>query len=255
MAQNSGILKLLERIAFPTRCVACRTLLDWYGDEDTAFCAACAKQWVSETLERCGICGERVTDCTCMPQAMQKAKCECLYKLVYYVPRHADAVQNRLIYRLKNGSARRAAAFAAEQMRPQLECYLRTHNVAADEVLLTYLPRSVRARLQTGSDQARALTRELSKQCGLEMKPLIARRALANRTQKTLSPRERLKNAKRAYVARKRADCAGKTVVLADDIVTTGAGMAVASRILRRMGARRVICMCIATDAVNKDLP
>lgn len=255
MAQNGGILKLLGRLAFPARCAACHTLLDWYEDGDTVFCAACERQWVSETLERCGICGERVTDCVCMPQAMQKAKCECLYKLVYYAPRLRDAAQNRLVYRLKNGSARREAVFAAERMRPQLECYLRTHNVTADEVIVTYLPRSARTRLQTGSDQARELSRALAKRCGLEMRPLITRRAWANRAQKTLSPEGRMKNAKRAYVARKRATCAGKTVVLVDDIVTTGAGMAVASRILRRMGARRVICMCVATDVVNKDLP
>ncbi|MBQ9784843.1 MAG: ComF family protein [Clostridia bacterium] len=254
MAENCGRVSLFERLAFPTRCAACRELLDWYDTRPVAFCPACEKKWVSETLERCGICGARVTDCTCMPLAMQKAKCERLYKLVYYTPRDASAVQNKLIYRLKNGTARRSARFAGEAMRAQMEGALRALDVRIEDALITYLPRAHRKRLQTGTDQARVLAREISRGSGVPMKPLLARRWNANREQKKLSPKERLTNAKRAYVARKRAECKGKTVVLVDDLVTTGAGMATATRILRRMGARRVICLTLAADAINKDL-
>ncbi len=185
---------------------------------------------------------------------MQKARCECLCKTVYYTPRDRSAVQNRLIYRLKNGNARRETVFAASQMLVQLKGVLRTCGAESGEAVVTYLPRATRTRLQTGTDQARALAAELSRQSGIPMQSLIARRWYANRAQKTLSPEGRLKNAKRAYVARKRADCRGKTVVLADDLVTTGAGMATAARILHRMGAKRVICLCVAADAVNKDV-
>lgn len=236
------------------RCAACYALLDWRDEREVPFCPSCEKKWLSETLEHCGICGKRVTDCSCMPLAMQKAKCEGLYKLVYYTPKQRDAVQNKLVYHLKNGSSCRAAAFAAAQLLAKAHAVLHAQGIEASDTLLTYLPRSSRARLRTGTDQARALARALSGASGIPVEALIKRRLFANRTQKNLSPAARKKNAKRAYVVQKRADCRGKTVLLVDDLVTTGEGMAHAARLLRKMGAVRVICLCIATDVVNKDL-
>ena len=163
-------------------------------------------------------------------------------------------MQNRLVYRLKNGGAQRAVTFAASQLLAVTRAVLHAQEIDEGDVVLTYLPRSVRARLRTGTDQAKALAGAIARASGIPVEALIKRRLLANRTQKSLTPAERKKNVKSAYVAQKRADCKGKTVLLVDDLVTTGEGMAHAARLLRKMGAVRVICLCVATDVINKDL-
>lgn len=189
-----------------------------------------------------------------MPIVMQKAGCERLCKLVYYTPRKREPVQNRLIYRMKAKGDRRTARFLAIQMLPQLQKALEECGVDRTDAVLTYLPRSRRAFLQHGTDQARVLAEALSAQSGIPVEKLILRRWSAVQAQKSLSPEARLQNARHAYMANQRAVCKKKTVLLVDDLVTTGAGMAIGTRILRRMGARRVICFAIASDVANKDL-
>ena len=231
-------------------------MLDWQlpKHEVSALCPKCTVLWLNETMETCGICAKRVIECVCMPLAMQGKRYEGFCKLAYYTPHRRDAVQNRVIYRMKNYNDRRVADFLAVPLAESLERLLSECGAAREDLFLTYLPRTRTARLFYGTDQARALASALAKRMKIPMQRLIARRFGANRIQKKLSPEERLRNARRAFLPCRRAACRGKTVILVDDIVTTGAGMAACARLLRKMGAARVIYAAVATDAVNKDL-
>ena len=127
---------------------------------------------------------------------------------------------------------------------------------STENAVLTYLPRTDRARLYHGTDQACDLARALSRESGIPMRRLLRRRLMRGHEQKTLSAEARLINVRRSIREVTRGDCRGKTVVLVDDIVTTGAGMAQCTRLLRRMGAERVLCLSISIDVegVHYDL-
>ena len=73
------------------------------------------------------------------------------------------------------------------------------------------------------------------------------------RAQKRLNFQKRLQNAKKSYRICEDADVEGKTVLLVDDIVTSGASMAVGARLLRRAGAAMVVCVALATDDVHRN--
>ena len=259
MSNGKRILNFLHALCFPPKCTACHKLLDWRLPRDCAdvweeaLCEDCLRAWKSETLETCGNCAMRVCDCVCQPQLMHDAKCEGLCKAVYYLPRQSAPVQNRIIFSMKRRADRKTAGFAARELSYSVERFLHTKKISRDALIVTHLPRSRRSVLQYGTDQAYELARALAKRLGVPHETLILRKRNANRTQKELSERERKENAKQSFLAHGGKDCKGKTVLLVDDVVTTGAGMAVCARILKKMGASSVIGVTFAVDAENKD--
>lgn len=246
----------LRDLLFPPKCAACHTLLEWTAPADggaPSICPTCKAVWESESLETCGICTLRVGECECMPERTRKAKCAGFRKLVYYVPSKRTLVQNRLIYLIKRKNHDRAYAFLAERLSNLAEDVMQKENLCREDVIVTYLPRTRRAHLQNGIDQAAELARRVAENCALEMRPLLGRKR-GGEEQKKLTPVERIRNARSSIDLRKGADCRDKVVLLVDDIVTTGNGMARCTKLLRRAGCRSVWALAVASDAYNKDL-
>lgn len=251
-----GRMSYLRDLLFPPKCAACHTLLAWQAPTAGAapsLCPSCLAEWESEELDTCGICAMRVSECGCMPERMRKAKCAGFSKSVYYVPTKRTLVQNRLIYLVKRKHHDRAYAFLAERLSRMAEKILQEEGLCRKEVIVTYLPRTRRAYLQNGIDQAAELARRVAENCSLEMMPLLCRRR-GGEEQKKLTPAQRIRNARGSIDLKKGADCQGKVVLLVDDIVTTGNGMARCTKLLRRAGAISVWALAVASDVYNKDL-
>lgn len=246
----------LRDLLFPPKCAACHTLLGWQTPTDEAapsLCSACLAEWESEELETCGICAKRVSECDCMPERMRKAKCAGFSKLVYYVPSKKTLVQNRLIYLIKRKNHDRAYSFLASRLSKMAENIIEKENLAREDVIVTYLPRTKRAHLQNGIDQAAELARRVAENCELPMKPLLCRRR-GGEEQKKLTPVERIRNVRTSIDLRVDAECCDKVVFLIDDIVTTGNGMARCTKLLRHAKCRAVYALAVASDVYNKDL-
>jgi len=249
-------MNYLRDLLFPPKCAACHTLLDWRAPkEETApsLCSACLAEWESEEAETCGICAKRVHECACMPERMQRAKCQSLAKLVYYVPSKKTLVQNRLIYLIKRKNHNRAYSFLASRLSTLAEDVIKKENLSREDIIVTYLPRTRRAHLQNGIDQAAELARRVAENCSLDMKPLLCR-SRGGEEQKKLTPVERIRNVRGSIDIRKNVDCKDKVVFLIDDIVTTGNGMARCTKLLRRAKCRAVYPIAVASDVYNKDL-
>jgi len=239
-------------LLFPPKCAACGELLPWDGEEKNALCPSCRQEWEREKRSVCAICSRELPRCECMTSEMKKAGCATFCKLVYYRQGDGISVPNRMIYHLKRERDRRASAFAAHEMAVPLRAWLEREEVEQTQTLLCYLPRSSASRLQYGTDQARELAYALGKELSLSVMPLIKRTG-GGRAQKRLNFQKRLQNAKKSYRIREDTDIEGKTVLLVDDVVTSGASMAVGARLLRRKGAAKVICVAIATDDVHRN--
>ena len=162
-------------------------------------------------------------------------------------------MQNRLIYLIKRKNHDRAYDFLASRLSQKVNDVMQKEGLLCEDVIVTYLPRTRRAHLQNGIDQAAELARRVAKNCNLEMKPLLCRRR-GGEEQKKLTPVERIRNARETIDLRKDANCQGKAVILIDDIVTTGNGMARCTKLLRHAKCRTVYAFAVASDVYNKDL-
>ncbi len=249
-------MRYLRDLLFPPKCASCHTLLEWKSPIDgiaPSLCSACLAEWESEALETCGICAKAVSECECMPERMRKAKCTTFCKSVYYVPTKRTLVQNRLIYLIKRKNHDRAYAFLAENISSRMADVMQKEGLAKEDIIVTYLPRTRRARLQNGIDQAQELAYRVAKNCDLQAKTLLCR-TRRGEEQKKLTPVERIRNARGSIDFKKGADCKNKVVFLVDDIVTTGNGMARCTKLLRHAGCRLVYAFAVASDVYNKDL-
>jgi predicted amidophosphoribosyltransferase len=105
---------------------------------------------------------------------------------------------------------------------------------AAD--VITYIPPDGDRSLKRGHHPAERLAAELAALWGLDQRCLLGRtRSVAQQT--GLSLAERRRNVRGAFVA---AEAPPKTVVLVDDVYTTGATVGAAASALRTAGARTV---------------
>ncbi|MBR7151480.1 MAG: ComF family protein [Clostridia bacterium] len=143
--------------------------------------------------------------------------------------------------------------FLAAELAVSARDLLAEQGIAAQDAVLTYIPRATAARLQYGTDQARELARALSRELSIPMLPLLERRPGMGRPQKHLNSAERLKNAKKTYRVRDYDGCRAKTVLLVDDIVTSGATVAICARLLRRAGASHVFALAVAADELQSE--
>ena len=109
--------------------------------------------------------------------------------------------------------------------------------------LVTFLPRRAGARRKAGFDQARCLAEEIARREQLPFEALLKRRGLS-RPQHHLSGEQREKNVAGRFTATRALW--GETILLVDDIVTSGASAREGARILKRAGAMKVIVFSLA---------
>jgi len=98
---------------------------------------------------------------------------------------------------------------------------------------------------QRGYNQADALACGLAQQLRLPVRRLL-RRVKATRRLASMGLTERHEVIRRAFRARAEVQLAGRTVVLVDDILTSGATCGAAARALRNVGAGQIVAIVIA---------
>jgi ComF family protein len=101
-------------------------------------------------------------------------------------------------------------------------------------------------RWRRGHNQSAAIARGLASCLQIPCFPSWLRRLRNTPAQTTQSPAGRRENVRGAFRARRRARLKGKSVLLVDDVMTTGATANEAARALRAAGATRVTVAVLA---------
>ncbi len=224
-------------ILFPLCCIGC-------GREGELTCAQC-----QETLQFlppcCFVCGrlapERDEACpgrTCVPCRKKTALWAFLSPFQYEMP-----LIHTLIKNLKYKNARilgRTAALLLARYTPRL------YALPADEMILVPIPLHPRRRRRRGFNQAALIAQEYALLTSLPVHTDLLQRIRSTYSQTTLSHEERLANIKGAFRVTKPEHAAGKTILLVDDVKTTGATLEEAARTLRKAGARKVSALTLA---------
>jgi ComF family protein len=115
----------------------------------------------------------------------------------------------------------------------------------ASEACLVPVPLHWWRRWRRGYNQAEGLARGLGRLLGRPVRRHLRRQRATDRLV-TLSPTERSEAMRGAFVAKRGMGQSERTVLLVDDVLTTGATCGEAARALKRAGARRVVVVVIA---------
>jgi ComF family protein len=101
-------------------------------------------------------------------------------------------------------------------------------------------------RLARGYNQSEALASRVASRLGLPCRARWIRRIRNTPSQTSQTPTGRRDNVRGAFHASPRQELRGKTVLLVDDVLTTGSTCAEAARALRAAGAARVVIAVLA---------
>ena len=208
------ILDRILDLLYPPRCAFCRRFLT---EEEKGVCRFCRKKYGNLKAEREL---EHIRSCTA-------------------AFRYEGAVRDSLL-RYKFESLSGYAAIYGEFL---LKC-LDENEISCDSI--TWVPLS-RARLRRrGYDQARLLAEALAKEKGIACEAYL-KKTRNNPAQSGSGGYEaRRANTAGAYRSQQEEKLAGKSILLVDDIVTTGATAMECARTLRRAGAKSVTVLTVA---------
>ena len=101
-------------------------------------------------------------------------------------------------------------------------------------------------RWTRGYNQSESLGRALAARLGLPCQGRWLRRVRNTPRQVDQSAAARRENVRNAFVAQGRPDLRGKTVLLVDDVLTTGSTANEAASALRKAGAGRIVVAVLA---------
>jgi len=99
---------------------------------------------------------------------------------------------------------------------------------------------------ERGFNQAGRLALHLSRATGIPLNTTCLKRVKYTQTQTHLDSEERAVNVRKAFAVRRRGQIEGKSIVLVDDVMTTGATLNACARVLREAGAENVCAWTLA---------
>ncbi len=241
--------EFLERFILTRKCPACGELLS-YDERAEAFCPECRMRWDVLKTRECKICGRAMCECICMTKTLSDSGALCHHKLVAYT---TDSVVHNTVSFIKRNENERISGFLAEQLYLVLRADTELPRLDADSSLITFVPRGVGSVLKYGVDQSAELAKALSLKSGIPFAKTVER-VKGGKEQKKLTAAERKKNVKKLFAPCEDTETlvSGKTVILIDDVVTTGASMSAAVHHLIRARAGAVICLSVASTPENK---
>lgn len=231
------ILDSILDVFYPNRCAGCDEIIP----EGESFCDYCF-----EMLPKTG------TDKLCKVCGCAKKDCQCKYHVFHFTgtvaPFYNDGPAKKAMYDFKFHKKLYFADFFAHQMALSVKTAFYGVNFNA----VTYVPMPLKRELRRGYNQSYELAVRIARILGLP----LAKNALGCNNKRKIQHRihfkERFKNVRGIYYPN--ISLKGRTVLLVDDIKTTGATLDECAKALFKAGADNVYCITgLTTKRKKKD--
>jgi ComF family protein len=112
--------------------------------------------------------------------------------------------------------------------------------------LIVPVPLHLKRLRWRGFNQSLLLARQVGRACGTRVDPFLLARRRETPPQTQLSEEERRKNMRGAFAVTSGGSVQDRTILLIDDVYTSGATVNECSRALRRAGAKAVYVLTLA---------
>lgn len=207
-------------------CAACENDLPF---NDGAICSHCGRK-LETTAPVCGTCKNRLTD-------LDAGRSVFLY----------EGTAAELIKRFKYANERYLARVFAVYLA---KLYEESGFVADAAVSVPMLEEDEKKR---GYNQTVLLAEAFSAMTGLPaLSPLVKKKTTEHQSQ--LSGRDRLKNLESAFKVSGKDSVEGRSLIIVDDVTTTGATLQAVAKELKRNGAARVYALTAASVPADKEI-
>lgn len=235
---NTSKTVLLDLI-FPPLCGGCDA-----PTGNLAWCEECSLSVETLPYILCPVCSRRAPEGVCCRDCRKKTPLTGLIAPFHYSARPIRETIWQIKYR---GAYRYGDALAAELQR-----YMREHTpplpiFEASTSLLVPIPLASQRLRERGFNQALLLAEALGKLLSITVDANTLIRVRETKPQvECETSKERQENISGAFALRDGSNLKGKTILLADDVYTSGATMNECARLLRRAAAKAVWGVAVA---------
>jgi len=226
----SGVLQLARELVFPSACRLCANP----AEPGMPICEACLSR-MEFINARCDICGESFAagntehvcgDCSLDRPDFEKARAWVKFQ---------DPVIS-IVHRFKY---QHGFYFVDWMVTGMVDVFRRGFAEEKFDVIIP-VPLHWMRLLTRGYNQALILARPLSRKLKIPIAPGALVRAINNPPQVGLSRSQRRENMKKVFAVKNKKIVAGKKILLIDDVITTGATVSEAAKVLVKAGAETV---------------
>lgn len=231
------MFKRAVQLLFPLHCPVCDEIVTPAGEK---ICLSCMDKLRLLTPPWCMKCGKKLAEegeycADCQRKERWFVRGRALYEYESAAP---------AVYRFKYGGRREYADFFGEQAAEYLGGFVR--GVRPDALIP--IPLHSRRRTERGYNQAQLLAEAVGGRLGLPVCSNFLVREKNTSPLKYQNPQERQNNLKKAFNIAQN-DVKLKTIILIDDIYTTGSTMNEAAKTLREAGVNEVYFITLACGA------
>lgn len=234
-----SLLPILLDLVYPRVCAACEGAV---GSGQGHVCWDCMSGF--EVIDRpfCSVCGDPVEGLV-----EHEYRCSaCLRHLPAFVQarsavRYRGAVQ-LVLQAFKYGRM----TFLARDLLPFLSACVEWNYARICFDGVTHVPLSPRKERERTFNQAGLLAGCLARALNLPFLPRCLERTRYTETQTRLNAKQRRANVRGAFTPVNKKWIEGRTLLLVDDVMTTGATVSEASRVLKDAGAAGVFVVTVA---------
>jgi ComF family protein len=230
-AKRKRVVKFIHAVldaVFPVYCVGC-------NKEGNILCANCRSAIYRAPLFVCSACGRS------SPGGTTHLVCRSATPLAALIAPYpyANPLVRKLIKNFKYRGAGESKKIIENLAASSANALRQLFPAAATVVAMPLHPRRERER---GFNQSEIIGRAVAEALGLKFDAELVRRVRRTDEQARLPFRQRAENCANAFCAKS----ASGTIILVDDVVTTGATMKAAAKAIRAGGAERVVGFALA---------
>ncbi len=229
--------KILD-VLYPEKCVVCHRILR--EPDGKSMCGECRRKVRPLTEPRCRRCSKPVSD-------MEEELCVDCRDRTFYVEAgfalypYERSMQKAIRYFKYDGETVGGSYFGS-QLAEHYGAWVR--RISPDAILPVPIhKKKMRFR---GFNQAACLAEEVGERLGIPVDPDHLIRTHNTKPQKGLDSKARFCNLQKGFAVRE-GKKPYRTILLVDDIYTTGATLEACGKVLKEEGAKRIyfLCLCI----------
>lgn len=233
-----GVISLI----YPSNCILCKNYIAPYG-EDKVLCADCRESLEINKPPFCVRCSRPVG---CHPNPVSLCP-ECLNHKHYFDSAWAATCYNlpmqKLIHMFKYQSKTSLRKIFATLM----VSFIKKHYVDMSQFdYLIPVPLYKTRFRERGYNQAELLTERLAQEFNLPVSSKNLVRVRPTRNQALLGKKDRFTNIQGAFTIRNSGEFFNKSLLVVDDLLTTGITTSEAARTLKEAGAKKVSVLTLA---------
>lgn len=223
-------------LLFPRRCLGCGILLS--GDNESHICSACLAGIKMKNDFACAFCSSPVVAGTTCPFCRTNHFLDRLFVAASYENPLAEKIIKTMKYRFVRSLADDMAGLMVKYLERRLSSGF---NIDRNSTLIVPVPLHRRRLNWRGFNQAEIIGNNVGSYFKLNFQNLLVRTRNHVPQAQINDRRSRIANAAGDFKCTKPESVQNKTVLLIDDVATTGSTLNDCSRALKAAGAKEVI--------------